>query len=139
MLVLLQLLPVNLQAGGGPEKVLLVVNGDSPVSMHIANAYMAMRDIPPQHVLWLHDIPYPDSIDIDTFSARIWQPIRDFITRNRLDDEIDLIAYSANFPYAVNFSSDLKTNKLGRLKYHGRESSLTGLTYFARHVETNSP
>ena len=139
VLVLLQLLPVNLQAGGGPEKVLLVVNGDSPVSMHIANAYMAMRDIPPQHVLWLHDIPYPDSIDIDTFSARIWQPIRDFITRNRLDDEIDLIAYSANFPYAVNFSSDLKTNKLGRLKYHGRESSLTGLTYFARHVETNSP
>jgi hypothetical protein len=98
-----------------------------------------MREIPQGHVLWLHDIPYPDSISIDTFRTRIWKPIRDFITQNRLDDEIDIIAYSADFPYAVNFSADMKANKLPKLKYHGKEASLTGLTYFARHVETGSP
>ena len=133
------LLPGRVLAGGGPENVLVVVNGDSPVSLQVANTYVEMREIPQEHVLWLHDIPYPDSISIDTFRTRIWKPIRDFITQNRLDDEIDIIAYSADFPYAVNFSADLKANKLPRLKYHGNEASLTGLTYFARHVETGSP
>ena len=133
------LFPGHVLAGGGPEKVLVVVNGDSPVSLEVANAYVEIRDIPQEHVLWLHDIPYPDSISIDTFRTRIWKPIRDFITQNRLDDEIDIIAYSADFPYAVNFSTDLKANKLSKLKYHGKEASLTGLSYFARHVETGSP
>jgi len=126
-------------AGGGPENLLLVVNGDSPVSLQIANTYVQLREIPPQHVLWLQDIPYPDSITIDTFRNRIWKPIREFITEHGLEDEIDIIAYSADFPYAVNFSADLKANKLTKLKYHGKEASLTGLSYFARHVETGSP
>ena len=135
----MNLLPGHALAGGGPENVLLVVNGDSPVSLQIANTYVEMREIPQEHVFWLHDIPYPDSISIDTFRTRIWQPIREFITQNGLDDEIDIIAYSADFPYAVNFSADLKANKLPKLKYHGKEASLTGLSYFARHVETGSP
>jgi hypothetical protein len=133
------LFPGRVFAGGGPENVLLVVNGDSPVSLQVANAYVEMREIPQEHMLWLHDIPYPDSISIDTFRTRLWKPIREFITQNRLDDEIDIIAYSADFPYAVNFSADLKANKLPKLKYHGKEASLTGLSYFARHVETGSP
>jgi len=135
----MNLMPNHALAGGGPENVLLVVNGDSPVSLQVANTYVEMREIPQEHVLWLHDIPYPDSISIETFRTRIWKPIRDFITQNGLDDEIDIIAYSADFPYAVNFSADLKANKLPKLKYHGKEASLTGLTYFARHVETGSP
>ena len=133
------LFPGRILAGGGPEKVLVVVNGDSPVSLQVANAYVEMRKIPQEHVLWLHDIPYPDTISLDTFRTRIWKPVRDFITQNRLDDEIDIIAYSADFPYAVNFSADLKANKLPKLKYHGKEASLTGLSYFARHVEAGSP
>ena len=135
----MNLLPGYAPAGGGPENVLLVVNGDSPVSLQVANTYVKLRHIPQEHVLWLHDIPYPDSISIDTFRTRIWKPIREFITQHGLADEIDIIAYSADFPYAVNFSADLKANKLPRLKYHGKEASLTGLSYFARHVETGSP
>jgi len=139
LIACMNLLPGRVHAGGGPENVLVVVNGDSPVSLQVANAYVEMREIPQEHVLWLHDIPYPETISIDTFRTRIWKPIRDFITQNRLDDEIDIIAYSADFPYAINFSTDLKTNKLPKLKYHGKEASLTGLTYFARHVETGDP
>ncbi|MGB5606437.1 MAG: hypothetical protein WBN51_07930, partial [Gammaproteobacteria bacterium] len=131
--------PARIHAGGGPENVLVVVNGDSPVSLQVANAYVEIREIPQEHVLWLHDVPYPDSISIDTFRTRIWKPIRDFITQNRLDDEIDIITYSADFPYAVNFVAELKAIKLPRTKYHGNKASLTGLTYFARHVETGSP
>ena len=139
LITCLQLLPTRVLAGGGPENVLVVVNGDSAVSMQIANTYVSLRDIPSEHVLWLHDIPYRERISIDTFRTHIWKPIREFITRNRLDNEIDIITYSSGFPHAVNFSSDLKTNKLPRLKYHGKTASLTGLTYFARHVEKGSP
>jgi len=139
LIVCVALFPGHILAGGGPENVLVVVNGDSPVSLQVANAYVEMREIPQEHVLWLHDIPYPDSISIDTFRTRIWKPIRDLITQHQLDDEIDIIAYSADFPYAVNFSTDLQANKLPRLKFHGKEASLTGLSYFARHVETGSP
>ncbi len=72
------LLPGRAFAGGGPENVLVVVNGDSPVSLLVANTYVEMREIPQEHVLWLHDIPYPDSISIDIFRTRIWKPIREF-------------------------------------------------------------
>jgi len=139
LIACMNLLPGRVLAGGGPENVLVVVNGDSPVSLQVANTYVEMREIPQEHVLWLHDIPYPDSISIDTFRTRIWKPIREYITQHQLDDEIDIIAYSADFPYAVNFSADLKASKLPRLKYHGKEASLTGLTYFARHVEAGDP
>ena len=133
-----QLLPNPVQAGGGPENVLVVVNGDSAVSMQIANTYIEMREIPPEHVLWLHNIPYLDRISIDTFRKRIWQPIRDYLTGQQLDEEIDIIAYSAGFPFSVNFSTDLKTSKLPKSRVRGRKASLTALTYFARHVERGS-
>jgi hypothetical protein len=132
------LLPAYAPAGGGPENVLLVVNGDSAVSMQIANRYIELRDIPQEHVVRLQDIPYPDRISIRLFRQRIWKPIRDFITRNRLEEEIDLIVYSTGFPYAVNFSADLGPDRPQAMKYLGSEASLTGLTYFARHVETGS-
>ena len=51
------LLPTPAPAGGGPENVLLVVNGDSAVSMQIANRYVELRDIPQEHVIRLQDIP----------------------------------------------------------------------------------
>jgi tetratricopeptide (TPR) repeat protein len=72
---------------------------------------------------------------IDTFRKRIWQPIRDFIRAHDLEEEIDVIAYSADFPYAVDFKSDLGANKIKRYKYMGTKASLTSLTYFARRVE----
>jgi len=137
--IYLCLLPHPVLAGGGPENVLLVVNRDSPVSLQVANTYVALRDIPQEHVLWLQDIPYPDSISIDTFRTRIWKPIRDFISRHQLGDEIDIIAYSADFPTTVNFTTDLKASKLVKRKSHGKEASLTGLTFFARHVEAGNP
>jgi uncharacterized protein (TIGR03790 family) len=128
--------PYRALAGTGPENVLVVVNGDSTISMQIANSYIKMRDIPPEHVLWLYDIPYTHRISIGLFRKHIWNAIREFITRNRLDEEIDIIAYSSGFPYAINFSADLDTGNPNNLKFIGKEASLTGLTYFARHVET---
>jgi tetratricopeptide (TPR) repeat protein len=122
-------------AGGGPETTLVVVNASSPISLTIANAYVRMRHIPDNHVVWLDDVPAADSIDIKEFRDRIWKPIRDYITDHQLQDQIDTIAYSGDFPYRVDFTSDLKTNTLPKNRYLGRYASLTGLTFFARRVE----
>lgn len=125
-------------AGGGPETTLVVVNAASPVSLTIANAYVQMRDIPESHVVWLDDVPVADSIDIETFRQRIWKPIHDFIAGHHLENEIDTIAYSADFPYRVDFKQDLKANRLRENRYLGHYASLTGLTFFAHRVERRS-
>lgn len=122
-------------AGGGPETTLVVVNAASPLSLTIANAYVRMRDIPVSHVVWLDNVPAAGTIDIDAFRARIWKPIRDHIASHGLEEEIDTIAYSADFPYRVDFTKDIKANNLDYNRYRGRHASLTGLTYFGRLVE----
>jgi tetratricopeptide (TPR) repeat protein len=131
-------MPIRSQAGGGPETTLIVVNGDSTISLSIANAYIRMRDIPESHVVWLHDLPSRETITIDDYRERIWNPIRNYLSENDLEDIIDTIAYSADFPYRVNFANDLQLNKLKRNRYRGQIASLTGLTYFARRVEAGN-
>ena len=122
-------------AGGGPETTLVVVNAASPISLAIANVYVRMRDIPESHVVWLDDVPAADSIDIKEFRSRIWKPIRSYISDHHLQGQIDTIAYSGDFPYRVDFKSDLDATPLPKNRYLGRYASLTGLTFFARRVE----
>lgn len=122
-------------AGGGPETTLVVVNSASPLSVTIGNAYVQMRDIPDSHVVWLSNVPASDSLDIQSFRTRIWKPIREYMAAHHLEDEIDTIAYSADFPFRVDFQSDLKANKIPGNRYRGNYASLTGLTFFGRRVE----
>jgi len=134
--LLLWLLQVpSVWAGGGPETTLVVVNAASPISLTIANAYVRMRDIPDNHVVWLDDVPAADSIDIKQFRERIWKPIRDYIADHHLQDQIDTITYSGDFPYRVDFDNDLKAKKIPGNSHLGHYASLTGLTFFARRVE----
>lgn len=126
-------------AGGGPETTLVVVNAASPISLSIANAYVQMRDIPENNVVWLDHVPAADSIDIKSFRTKIWKPIHEYIIANHLKEEIDTIAYSADFPYRVDFSNDLKVNKISRNRYLGHYASLTGLTFFGHWVERGDP
>ena len=129
------LLPLCVAAGGGPETTLLVINARSPLSVRIANEYVHLRGIPQNHVVWLEGVPSMGVIPIEDFRKKIWLPIRDFIRSHKLDEEIDVITYSGDFPYAVDFTSDIKAKKLPQNKYRGRIASLTALTYFARRVE----
>lgn len=124
--------------GGGPETTLLVVNGDSPLSLTVANEYVSLRNIPQSHVVWLYGLPSLTEITVDTFRTRIWEPIHDFMIEHDLQEEIDAIAYSADFPYAVNIDSDLKYYGVKLKPPFSRMASLTGLTFYARHVANRS-
>ena len=129
------ILPFCVTAGGGPETTLVVVNAGSPLSMRIANEYVHLRGIPENHVAWLDGVPSMGVIPIEEFRKKIWFPVRDFIRAHKLDEEIDVITYSGDFPYAVDFTADIKAKRLDKSKYMGRIASLTALTYFARRVE----
>jgi tetratricopeptide (TPR) repeat protein len=129
------ILPFSATAGSSPETTLVVVNGRSPLSVRIANEYVHLRGIPETHVVWLDGVPPMGVISIEDFRKKIWFPVRDYIHSHQLDEEIDVITYSGDFPYAVNFASDLKSKKIKNNKYQGNVASLTALTYFARRVE----
>jgi len=115
----------------------VVVNANSIESRRIANHYVALRDIPSTNVVWLDEVPESPKIDIETFRERIWRPIRTYLREQGLDDQIDVIAYSAGFPYGVDFSKDLRGQAVPNASRTliGKIASLTGLTFFARRVQ----
>lgn len=129
------LLAAAARAGGGPETTLLVVNAGSPLSLAVANAYIQLRDLPERQVVWLDDVPPLETMDVETFRTRILAPVRRHLAVHGLEQEIDLIAYSAGFPYAVDFRSDEREHGLERNPHRGNAGSLTGMTFFARQIE----
>ncbi len=121
-------------AGGGPETTLIVVNSDSPLSMLVANYYRELRDIPSNHLIYLSDIPTSTPLKIDDFRRKILRPIHNYLVSENLLAHIDAIAYSADFPYAVDFSADAKREGVKLDKVTGKIGSITGLTYFFSQV-----
>lgn len=125
------------RAGGGPETTLIVVNEDSPTSWRIANTYARLRGIPATN---LCPIPAPPSllvIKVDAFRERIWKPIAEYLAKHELTGVIDTIAYSADFPFGVDYRADfdMKPPKKGTQNLNWPPvASLTGMTYLHRHV-----
>ena len=94
-------------AGGGPETTLLVVNGRSPSSRFLANEYRRLRHIPATHLIVLETVPHDGVIPLAVFRESIWKPIDAYLKRY---PGIDLIVYSADFPYGVDFRKELGSN-----------------------------
>jgi hypothetical protein len=106
-LCLLAAFPATLQAGGGPEGVLVVVNPQSPASMAIANHYVHLRRIPDGNVLHLPWDPKQQTTDVEAFRQKILGPILSAIEARGLAGQIDCVAYSSDFPWAVNAQPDV--------------------------------
>ena len=127
------------RAGGGAERLLLVVNEDSPLSLEVASAYVRLRNVPASHVCYLRGVPRLDVITADQFRERIWAPIRAHLEKEGLASVIHMITYSADFPYGVDFRADLEADKTSRdIPENLRKfatASLTGFTYLAHRVE----
>jgi tetratricopeptide (TPR) repeat protein len=124
--------PRSAQAGGGPETTVVVVNGESPASLRVANDYVRRRRIPASHVCVLDGVPTLAIVDVDTFRARLWGPVKAFLERERLLDDVDCVAWSADFPYGVDFAAD---KQVGGQPPLTPIASLTSMTYLWRRVE----
>ena len=114
-------------AGGGPENVFVVVNTSSPDSLAVANAFVALRDIPPINVLAIAWDGPDDAVPIGVFRERVLGPVLTTIDARGLAPQIDCIAYSCGFPWRIDFHDDLPESLVARDKYPA--GSLTGMTF----------
>lgn len=90
------------RAGGGPENIFIVVNGNSEASKTIANHYINWRHIPPSNVLyidWKLDLNITEAAN---FRNLILMPVLTAIDQRGLASQIDYIVYSSDFPWRIN-------------------------------------
>lgn len=116
----------------------IVVNSQSVDSLTIANHYAQLRSIPDSSIIPLSEIPGNQSCDVEAFRQHILQPLVNELDRRKLSAQIDFIAYSADFPTAINVKSDLE--KLPeRQQMFTPVGSINGLTYLYQFVLNQTP
>lgn len=136
--VLATLLPIGARAGGGPENLLLVANSASRDSLAVANAFAALRRVPPINVLMLPWEGSTESVTISEFRERILGPILRTIDARGLAPQIDCIVYSCDFPWRVDFVEELPRPLIGKDKFPS--GSLTGMTMlYAATLQSPAP
>lgn len=113
-------------AGGGPENLFLVVNPESPASVAIANAYVALRKVPPINVMMLSWKGSREETSVATFRQEILDPVLEAIEGRSLVPQIDAIVYSSDFPWRISFKDELPEPLVGVDKFPA--GSLTGMT-----------
>lgn len=114
------------RAGGGPENIFLVVNPESAESLAIANAYIALRAIPPINVMMLPWKGSREETSVASFRTAILDPVLEAIEGRSLVPQIDAIVYSSDFPWRISFKDELPPQLVGVDKFPA--GSLTGMT-----------
>lgn len=114
-------------AGLAPESVLLVVNGDSPASLSVANEYAHLRNIPDINIVTLTGVTNVEQLPVEEFRQQILGPVLTAIDRRGLQSQIRCVAYSADLPTAIHVSSDVGGRKLPQILTP--VASINGLTY----------
>ncbi|MFB3890621.1 MAG: hypothetical protein ACE15C_01215 [Phycisphaerae bacterium] len=117
-------------AGGGPENVLVVVNPESWASLTVANHFIRARHIPDCDVVFL---PFKldrrdDATDVEAFRERLLKPVLAAVKDRGLEKQIDCIAWSSDFPTAIDFSADMGGSRGGAI------ASINGLTFLYEQV-----
>ncbi len=88
------------------DRVLVIANRNSPVSLRVAQYYQQRRGIPPNHFLTL-DLPDSsltpglESIGYPTYQTQVEQPLRDFLTRKELVNHIRYIVLTKGVPLRI--------------------------------------
>ena len=125
-------------AGGGPENVLVVVNVNSAGSKEVANHYVRLRDIPASNVVALDYKGPLETTGGAVFREQILEPIIDAINERGLALQIDVIAYSTDFPWQVSFREDYPADlKLPPVMLS--TASLNGATFLYGFALAKSP
>lgn len=130
--------PRQAVAGLASSDVVVVVNAQSISSRTLANYYIALRSIPSINVVLLKDVPPGESASLADFRTRILLPTLKAIEERKIGDHIQCIAYSADFPTAIDVTPHIE--KLGEVpKYITKIASINALTYFYQFVLRDDP
>lgn len=90
----------NFQPGLKPEHLLLIVNGNSPVSIRLAEYYTRARFIPDGRIVKL-DLPATEEISFDVYERNVVPVIRKFIRDNKLESQIRCLVLFHGTPIRV--------------------------------------
>lgn len=132
------LLQGYLWAGLTATEVVVVVNGQSIQSRTLANHFAQLRRIPAVNIIVLTDVPDRESCSVDDFREKILKPLLQEIQQRNLDGHVQCIAYSADFPTAIDISADLaKVEQLHTV--FTKVASINGLTYLYELVLRKDP
>jgi uncharacterized protein (TIGR03790 family) len=89
----------------GPHEIAVLVNGNSPASVEIANHFVHLRQVPAANVIRL---PMPDRVlepqaelTPEEFAQHIWEPADKAVRDRGIADHILAWAYSADFPVRI--------------------------------------
>lgn len=121
-------------AGGGPENLFLVVNGNSVSSKSIANHYIRLRNIPASNVLYINWRGKTDICIVKDFRSKLLKPALDTINKRGLGGQIDYLVYSSDLPWRVNMWDDFRDRTPKLPKTQTPIASLTGATYLWQMV-----
>lgn len=124
-------------AGATPSQWVVVVNSQSSRSRTIANHYCQWRNIPALNIISLDNVPAQNKISMLEFRSKILDPILLEIDKRKLFSHIQGIAYSSDFPTAIDLSAEAKPQG-EKVEYLTPVASLNGLTYLYRLVKSNS-
>ncbi|HEX6960896.1 MAG TPA: hypothetical protein VF175_03455 [Lacipirellula sp.] len=97
-------------AGGGPQNVVVVANPRDPDSLAVANAYVALRQIPATNVIYIPWAPNARSTPGATYRDKLLKPLLAELDRRQLRPHVDIVAFSCGYPYMVIFN-DVTVNQ----------------------------
>ena len=75
--------------------------------MTIANHYAQLRRVPARNVFYLPWNPEDQTTDVGTFRKKILEPVLATIELRGLARQIDCVAYSSDYPWAINAQADV--------------------------------
>lgn len=92
--------------GAGLENVLVVQNGNSPVSQRIAQYYLAKRNIAPKNMV---TVKAKDSsldaanegVSLEDYRNNIEKPIAEFLEKNQLTNKVQYIVLTKGIPIRI--------------------------------------
>lgn len=134
-LCLILLCPAAVFAGQGPQNVAVVINTRSALSLEVGHHYASLRNVPTSNLIYLEWEGSPVSTDVESFRQQILLPLAKQLEERRIGGHITTIAYSADFPYVIDFKADLRDGaRIDPTARQFHQGSLTGLTYLAQWV-----
>jgi hypothetical protein len=122
------------------QRVLVIANRNSPVSLRVGQYYQQRRGIPATNFLTLNLpdsnlTPAFESISYSTYQQQVEQPLRDFLARNSLVNRIRYIVLTKGIPLRIK-DVPYRLNSGEALNQHQSiDSTLAALDYRVSPIE----
>ena len=100
--LLISHLSLTAAAGGGPANVLLMVNGEDPEALVVAEHYETERSLPPDHRCVVFGLdPSVDEISFADYELTVLEALNDCLSILPQPDEVDMLVLIRGLPYRV--------------------------------------